>query len=141
MISPEDIVASVKRSILDLNSDCYGGYAIEEQHAEERARNIAMWIVCESECALGDPREIEIPELTLGGLGRYIDHGIPPGSFLRAVLEHDLFAAVAAADVHNMAALCAIVVRVYSRAPSMCHGKGGQVERWIEIGGMDGRRR
>ena len=42
-----EIVANLKRSILDLNKKTYGGYSIAEKHAEERARNIAVWVLGE----------------------------------------------------------------------------------------------
>lgn len=44
-MTPEEIVEGIKRAILDLNRPIYGGYSIGEKHAEERARNIAMWIL------------------------------------------------------------------------------------------------
>jgi len=46
-----------------------------------------------------------VPEHMKGGLERYINHGIPPGSFLRAVLENNLLGAFSKADETNRHAM------------------------------------
>lgn len=43
------------------------------------------------------------------GLVRWVEFGIPPGSFLRSVIANDLLGAVSRADDHSLAALPAIV--------------------------------
>jgi hypothetical protein len=73
-----------------------------------------------------------IPERMMGGIKRYIEHGIKPGSFLRAVIQNDLREAVGAADDENMANLPAYVAYFYNEAPSDCWGSPENMEAWIE---------
>lgn len=72
-----------------------------------------------------------IPPLTQQSLDLYAKHGVPPGHFLRAVLEGDLFAAFRRADPADLAALPAIVTYVYERLPSASSGSPEVVSRWI----------
>ena len=44
-MNSDEIVTFVKESILAFNKPCYGGYSINDDHADERARNIAMVIL------------------------------------------------------------------------------------------------
>lgn len=70
-----------------------------------------------------------IPAYTKEALDRYEEQHLRPGGFLTAVLEGDLFGAVARADDTNLAALAPLVVYVYSEvhAPT---GYRGCVEKW-----------
>ena len=63
-----------------------------------------------------------IPQYTLDSLTRYVEHGIPPGSFLCAVLENNLVRSVGRADRENLAALPEIVKYVYNEIPSNAWG-------------------
>ena len=74
-----------------------------------------------------------IPELTLDSIKRYIESGIPTGSFLEAVLCNDLAAAVARADQWNLSALPAIVGYLYSECPRECWGSLETVNAWIAM--------
>lgn len=65
-------------------------------------------------------------------LDRYVKHGIPPGSFLLAVLSNDLMQAVNRADEESAANLREIVSHVYNRLPSGSHGSMEKVEAWVE---------
>lgn len=76
-------------------------------------------------------RDFEIPEYMMAGLLRYIEHGIPPGSFLEAVLENDLKAAVGRADDINMRNIPAYIGYLYNEAPRGCWGSPKIVEAWI----------
>lgn len=76
---------------------------------------------------------MNVPDYTLAGLKRYIDHGIPTGSFLRAVLTNDLFEAFAQADQTNRYAMFDIVGWIYDKAPSKCHGSEKAYKDWIEM--------
>ena len=78
-------------------------------------------------------REFEIPEYMMGGLERYINHGIAPGGFLTAVLENDLKEAVSRADDINMINIPAYVGYLYNEAPSGCYGSPEKVKAWIEL--------
>lgn len=61
-----------------------------------------------------------IPEETKAGLKRYEEQGIPPGDFLRCVLENDLHGAVGHADMENIRVIVQIVCYIHNevRAPS-----------------------
>ncbi len=73
-----------------------------------------------------------IPEQMMVGIREYIDHGVPQGSFLSAVIEHDLFEAVGRADQFNLPNLPAFVAYFYNEAPSPCHGSREKMNAWIE---------
>lgn len=77
-----------------------------------------------------------IPEATLEALEEYVIQGQPVGSFLEAVLRHDLFDAVGRADLHSQRALVPLVSLIYNHCPSSCHGMGQQVDVWLEQGGI-----
>ena len=66
---------------------------------------------------------------------RYIDHGIPSGSFLTAVIENNLSEAVSCADDENCANLPAFVAYFYNEAPSLCWGSADKRQAWITKGG------
>ena len=65
-----------------------------------------------------------------GGLERWADHGIRPGSFLISVLENDLFGAYQAADSDNLYALPSIVYYIRNYLPSLCYGSPGRMREW-----------
>jgi len=78
-------------------------------------------------------RRTMIPRDTKGGIDRYVDRGVPTGSFLRAVLSNDLFEAVAKADYHNKLALAAICEYIYNYTPDTCHGSPEVVAAWLKF--------
>ena len=78
---------------------------------------------------------VGIPEATMGALERYVEHGIPTGSFLRAVLKNDLFDAMGRADIINQHAIHAICMYIYNKIPSTAWGNEERVSAWIESGG------
>lgn len=61
----------------------------------------------------------------------YIEHGIPPGGFLRAVLENDLREAFGRADQYNRECLFEIVGWLYNESPSTCWGSPEKVAAWL----------
>lgn len=73
-----------------------------------------------------------IPQYTLNSLKLYVEQGIPPGSFLCAVLENNLFSAINRADKANLAALVDIVKYVYNEIPSNAWGHPKAVSEYIE---------
>jgi hypothetical protein len=77
-----------------------------------------------------------IPEHMIGGLRRYIENGIAPGSFLAAVLCNDLVAACTTADSINRHRLFDWCRFLYSCAPSGCWGSRDNYKKWIEGGGL-----
>lgn len=74
----------------------------------------------------------KIPERMMGGLRRYIDHGIVPGDFLCAVIENDLSEAVGRADSENMRNLPAYVGYLYNEAPRACWDSKEALVAWVE---------
>lgn len=75
-----------------------------------------------------------IPEHMQDGLINYFERGIPPGDFLRAVLENDLVAAVAHADEINKKHLPEYVQFLYWHVPGRPHGGWGSpeaVQKWL----------
>jgi hypothetical protein len=66
------------------------------------------------------------------GMRRYIEFGIRPGSFLCAVLENDLNAAVVRADYDNMLSLSRVMMFMRSEAPTDAWGSRAAVEAWLD---------
>src|SRR5580765_6995795 len=77
-------------------------------------------------------REFSIPEHMLEGLVAWIEHGVPPGDFLRAVLCNNLVEAVGRADDTNISNLPAYVAYLYNYAPRGCWGSPENVAVWQE---------
>ena len=73
----------------------------------------------------------KLPEQYREGMRRYIEEGIMPGSFLRAVLEDRLHDAVVRCD--NISQLKDIVLWIYNEAPSACWGSPEKVRDWIMV--------
>jgi len=71
-----------------------------------------------------------IPALTKHGIERYINEGVPPGGFLEAVFQNNLFRAVTRADKANIKALPYIVRFIWNNAPADCHGSTDSVLKW-----------
>lgn len=85
-----------------------------------------------------DPRDASlIPQLILESIDAYALEGRPVGSFLEAVLSHELFEAVAFADGDSMRGLCAIVCYIHNKVPAICHGSKGVYELWVELTQLD----
>ena len=80
-----------------------------------------------------------IPEHMHGAIRRYVMHGVPPGSFLTAVLSNDLKESYARADDDNAASMRGWVRFLYNFCPSHCHGAPDAVASWIDRGGLNGR--
>ena len=68
------------------------------------------------------------PEWAVGGVRRYLEHGIEPGSGLRAILEGDLYAAVRRVPVADIGALAAWV---WAALPIGCYGSRAVVDAWM----------
>ena len=66
-----------------------------------------------------------------GGIRRYIEGRVRPGSFLSAVLENDLKQAVRCADSESMSMLPELVDWLWSNAPARCWGNETNVFCWI----------
>lgn len=69
------------------------------------------------------------PSMT-GGLRRWIENGIEPGSFLSAVIRNDLKDACGRADDINRKCLFEIVAWFYNEAPTGCWGSEDALKSW-----------
>ncbi|MCH7759838.1 hypothetical protein IIA15_00330 [candidate division TA06 bacterium] len=65
-------------------------------------------------------------------LDRYIETGLLPGHFLKAVICNDLFDAVGRADMDNLKNLSAFITYLYNEAPSECWGSKEAMFKWSE---------
>lgn len=72
-----------------------------------------------------------LPPHMQGGMRRYIEDRIPPGSFLTAVLSNDLVSAAAKADHINKTLLWEYAYFLWNEAPPECHGSPERVEAWL----------
>ena len=79
-----------------------------------------------------------LPEHIKGGVQRYIENGIPPGSFLTAVIQNNLKESFAWADDINIARMFDIVSFFYNEAPGNCWGSKKDMESWINHKGLEG---
>lgn len=74
-----------------------------------------------------------IPSHMHGAIERYIVQGIPPGSFLTAVLSNDLKEAVARADHENQESLVNWVKFLYNHVPGAAWGSPEKVTAWYAL--------
>lgn len=79
-----------------------------------------------------------IPDHCQDGLKLYLEHGIPTGSFLEAVLSNDLRKAVGRADDVNSRAIPNYIKFLYSYAPVDSWGSPENYASWIARGGLLG---
>lgn len=79
-----------------------------------------------------------IPEYMIGGMIRYVLHGIEPGGFLFNVFANDLMGAVGKADETNAECLRNYAMAIYNDCPRDCHGSPDQVLAWMKQGGLNG---
>lgn len=73
-----------------------------------------------------------LPEHMRDGMKLYIEHRIPPGSFLMAVLENDMMGALSRADHINQNRLHDYAVWLSNCAPSECYGSPEIVKAWLD---------
>lgn len=71
-------------------------------------------------------------------IARYVEKGVPTGSFLEAVLSNDLFAALGRGDETSRTHLQELVRHIYWNVPSGCHGSPQKVTAWIRHRGLGG---
>lgn len=79
-----------------------------------------------------------LPEDLRDGFKMYIEHGVPPGHFITAVLRNDLKEACARADLHNRKKLYDLVFWLYNYAPNSCWGSPALVHNWIQTRRLEG---
>lgn len=81
-----------------------------------------------------EARCARLPEYTRDALIDYLRYGLPPGSFLTAVLSNDLYEAVKRADDDNRRALADFVIILANYVPIDAWGSPDDVQAWIERG-------
>ena len=84
-----------------------------------------------------------LPPHMHGGVFRYFEEGVPPGDFLRAVLENDLVGAFMRADDKNTYHMRAWAEFLYMYAPGRPNGGWGSpeaVDRWLQEAADERRR-
>ena len=79
-----------------------------------------------------------LPEHMQDGARLYVEQGLRPGSFMRAVLENNLVAAASNGDSINQNALFQWATWLYSEAPGSCWGNPKAVQDWIAHQGLAG---
>ena len=73
-----------------------------------------------------------IPEHMIGGVLRYFNDHILPGSFLQALLEDRFMEACWSADDENFEALQVWASFLYNEAPNHAFGSPEGVEAWVQ---------
>lgn len=73
-----------------------------------------------------------LPEHMRDGARLYIEHGVEPGGFLRAVLQNQLVEAFGRADDTNRAAMFQWAGWLYNEAPRGAWGSPEKVDAWIK---------
>lgn len=77
-------------------------------------------------------RRFEIPERMMNGIKNYVNNGVEPGGFLKAVISNNLFEAVGKADDENIQNLPAFTAYFYNETPSECYGSKEKMNNWIQ---------
>ena len=72
-----------------------------------------------------------IPLLIMQELKDYVEHGVPTGCFLRAVISNNLQDAVGHADPHNIRILRSICGYIWHYFPHDAHGSREIYKNWI----------
>lgn len=70
---------------------------------------------------------------TKEGIDRYVEMGVPPGGFLRCVLENKLMESFGAADAENQRDMLEIVSYVYNEVPRSAWGSEEVVDGWLAM--------
>ena len=74
----------------------------------------------------------KIPAHMRGGLERYVEHHIKPGSFLMAVLENNFVLALGRVDDINREHLMQWGDVLYNELPQACWGSPEKVQSWLD---------
>lgn len=80
-----------------------------------------------------DNLDFNIPLHLREALERYRDWHLPPGNFLRAVLENNLAETVGLADPRSFAHLREILEWLWHKMPATAWGSFERVEEWLAV--------
>lgn len=75
-----------------------------------------------------------IPFRMFSGIINYVEHNIPPGDFLLAILKNDLKRACLHADDENIDLIPVYISFFYWNIPSIAWGSKEAVRKWVEEG-------
>jgi hypothetical protein len=89
---------------------------------DDRSREIHRW--------LAKLKDSPVPPQLHDGLAHYLGAGVPPGSFLTALLSSNLSVAIVRADLDCRKAMGDIVLWLYAFAPAASWGSGENVSTW-----------
>lgn len=82
-------------------------------------------------------KKLGLPDYMWGGVQRYLEHKIEPGSFLLSVLENAPFTEVIArADVTNQSLLREWGLFCYNDLPGWAWGSKEKVQAWLTLKGL-----
>lgn len=73
-----------------------------------------------------------IPDYMREGIERWVNHGVPPGHFMQAILKNDLKSACGRADETNKHCLYNYVFFLYNWCPGACWGSPERYQEWFE---------
>jgi hypothetical protein len=73
-----------------------------------------------------------VRDITKETIDRYVQKGIEPGGFMKAVFANDLFEAVARADSESLAEIPEIVKYIYNKCPAGCWGSYDTYKDWMK---------
>jgi hypothetical protein len=76
-----------------------------------------------------------LPEHLQGGMRRYIEQGIEPGSFLQAALQNKLVEALGQADLISRACIFSVADFLYNQVPLACWGSEQKYYAWVHAKG------
>lgn len=74
-----------------------------------------------------------VPDHLKGGLQRYLNHRLKPGSFLEAIITNDLYRAYRTADGESFHGLREVIEYLYWDAPSKSWGSVEKFEAWLAL--------
>ena len=75
--------------------------------------------------------EYQIPGSLHGGIIRWVCDGIPPGSFLKRIIENDAEGATLRADQVNVHHVAKLLLWFTREAPAECWGSNTNILDWI----------
>ena len=78
-----------------------------------------------------DYDKYEMTDLCEGALKRYFEHGLPPGSFLTAIICNDLHRAVGCADSFNLPLIPEYVKFMVNEVPGNAWGNAETMRSWM----------
>lgn len=81
-----------------------------------------------------------ISEYMVGGIIRYVEQGVPTGSFLLAVFSNDFYSAVSHADSKNVDNF-KCYLDIIQVMPWQSWGSAKEVKAWVDQGGEIGRKK